>query len=168
MASVTHEYIVAVGGRILLTGALDPAEPTPTAIAWAGDRVLAVGPDDAVRAISRGDSAFLDLDGCAVTPLPDDPALAERRLGEAAAATPALDVAGALTGGGLVPSSARLEPGSPADLAFWSVGEPDARPAGVAAVRLVAVVRAGAFESGDEHRGPFRAADAGSGADRRP
>ncbi len=167
MASVTHEYIVAVGGRILLTGTLEPGEPAPTAIAWAGDRVLAIGADDAVRAISRGDSVFLDLDGCVVTPLPDDPALAERRLREALADAPALDVASALTGSELVPSSSWLEPGSPADLAFWSARRPGTRPAGIPVVRLVAIVRAGGFESGDEHRGPFAAADAGSGADRR-
>ncbi len=107
---MTHEYVIATGGRILGT---DPsAGMKPTAIAWAADRVLAVGSDEAVRAISRGDSTFLDLDGCAVTAM--DP-------------------------------SATLEPGSPADLVFRRPGSAE----------VVAMVRAGAFTVGDEHRGPF-------------
>jgi hypothetical protein len=107
---MTHEYVIATGGRILGT---DPsAGTTPTAIAWAADHVLAVGSDEAVRAISRGDSTFIDLDGCAVT---------------------ALD------------TSATLEPGSPADLEFRQPGSSE----------VVALVRAGAFTAGDEHRGPF-------------
>jgi hypothetical protein len=66
---VTHEYVIALHGVIL--GARD-ATPVPTAIAWAADRILAVGADAPVRAISRGDSTVLDLDGCTVVPL--DPA----------------------------------------------------------------------------------------------
>jgi hypothetical protein len=62
---VTHEYVIAIGGRI--AGAHGVDGRVATAIAWAADRVLAVGSDDAVRAISRGDSTFLDLGGCAVT-----------------------------------------------------------------------------------------------------
>lgn len=63
---MTHEYVIATGGLVLGT---DPAGRTPTAIAWAADRVLAVGSDEEVRAISRGDSTFLDLGGCTVTAL---------------------------------------------------------------------------------------------------
>jgi hypothetical protein len=64
---MTHEYIIALGGRVhaLRDTAADP-EPA-TAIAWAADHVLAVGSDEVVRGISRGDSIFLDLDGCVVT-----------------------------------------------------------------------------------------------------
>lgn len=62
---MTHEYVIGIGGRIAGT---DPgAGPAPTAIAWAADAVLAVGSDETVRAISRGDSTFVDLDGCTVT-----------------------------------------------------------------------------------------------------
>jgi predicted amidohydrolase YtcJ len=64
---VTHEYVIAVGGHV--RGATPGTRPA-TAIAWAADRVLAVGPDDDVRAISRGDSIFLDLAGCVVTAAP--------------------------------------------------------------------------------------------------
>lgn len=64
---MTHEYVIATGGRII--GADPSVATTATAIAWAADRVLAVGSDEAVRAISRGDSTFIDLDGCAVSAL---------------------------------------------------------------------------------------------------
>ena len=61
---MTHEYVIGVGGRIRTVDGLDRGA---TSIAWAADRVLAVGPDDLVAAISRGDSTFLDLRGCLVT-----------------------------------------------------------------------------------------------------
>lgn len=99
---MTHEYVIASGGRVIgaATAAHDMASPdapapAPTAIAWAADRVLAVGSDDDVRTIPRGDSTFIDLRGYAVTP---------------------------------ADSGEVLEPGSPADLACWrgepGVGEP--------------------------------------------
>lgn len=62
---MTHEFVIAVGGRI--AGAAGVDGRAATAIAWAADRILAVGPDDVVRAISRGDSTFLDLAGCTIT-----------------------------------------------------------------------------------------------------
>jgi len=106
---VTHEYVIALSGHIRSTS----SEAEATAVGWAAEAILAVGTDEAVRSISRGDSTFLDLDGCLVTPRdPDDPA-------------------------------ASLEPGAPADLAFWRDGE------------LVATVEAGHFTEGDAHRGPF-------------
>lgn len=71
---MTHEYVVALGGRI--QGVVGRVGAPATAVAWAGDRLLAVGPDDVVAAISRGDSLFLDLAGAVVRPLGDDaPAL---------------------------------------------------------------------------------------------
>jgi uncharacterized Zn-binding protein involved in type VI secretion len=121
---MTHEYVIATGGLIL--GADPTAGASATAIAWAADRVLAVGSDEVVRAISRGDSTFIDLDGCAVT-----------RHGYERGLEP------------LEPGP--LEPGSPADLAFWA-GDPP---------RIVATVRAGAFTDGDPHTGPFGRALAG-------
>jgi hypothetical protein len=144
---VTHEYVIATGGVIFLADEEEPG-PSPTAIAWAADRVLAVGSDDVVRAISRGDSTFIDLGGCVVTPLPTDPAPAERRVGEATAAGGSVDLIAALARADLFDPASRLEPGAAADLAFWR-DEPAGPP------RIVAIVHSGAFTVGDEHRGPF-------------
>jgi hypothetical protein len=140
-ATVTHEYVIATGG-LILTGATpaDPATtPAPTAIAWAVDRVLAVGLDGDVRAISRGDSTFLDLRGCVVTAAPTDIARAE-----AAAARTDDDLRKTLADRGLLPAGDILEAGSPADLAIWGRDR-----------RIIAVVRAGAFTEGDAHTGPL-------------
>jgi hypothetical protein len=161
---MTHEYVVAVGGRV---------EPCPagstvavcTAIAWAADRVLAVGADDTVRSISRGDSTFLDLGGCIVTPLPGDPARADALVRAATRQAGAgIEVVALLIEAALLPGDAVLEPGSPADLAFWRSGgeEPTRGAVGLGVpgpLGLVATVRAGAFSDGDEHRGPFPPAD---------
>lgn len=159
---MTHEYVIAVGGRV------EPCQPdpqggAPTAIAWAADHVLAVGADTLVRAISRGDSTFIDVGGCVITPLPADLARSRELLqhavqGAGGASAGDLDVGALLVQAGLLTADAELEPGSPADLAFWDTRPPDSgtgRGAGEATVRLVAVVRAGAFTEGDEHRGPF-------------
>jgi predicted amidohydrolase YtcJ len=62
---VTHEYTLLVGGVILPGG----DAPEASAIAWAGSTVLAIGSDAEVRAISRGDSHFVDLRGAWVIPL---------------------------------------------------------------------------------------------------
>ncbi len=141
---MTHEYVIALNGRV------DPAAghtqtAAPTAVAWAADHVLAVGSDDAMRALSRGDSTFLDLDGCRVTALPTDLDAATEAL---RGAGPSADPGTLLRHARLLDSDARPETGSAADLAFWDGG------------RLVAVVRGGAFDEGDEHRGPFPSADA--------
>lgn len=156
---VTHEYVIGLGGRIdpRTSG---PTETTRTAIGWAADRVLAVGTDDLVRAISRGDSTFLDLHGCEVTALPEDLGRAAALVREATPGTdPDLDVGTLLRNAGLLGLEAYLEVGSPADLAFWG-HDPSASLAlgagdGPPERRLVAVVRGGAFTDGDEHRGPF-------------
>lgn len=62
---MTHEYTIATGGSVVT----DPASGagTATAIAWAADTVLAVGTDAEMRALSRGDSIFLDLAGATVS-----------------------------------------------------------------------------------------------------
>jgi hypothetical protein len=153
---VTHEYVIALDGRI------DPhrpgdAGPAATAIAWAADHVLAVGTDDVVRAISRGDSTFLDIEGCVVTALPDDPERAASMLRDASlGGAPELDVGALLVDAGLLDSDSALEPGSVADLAFWGLAPEDAdHPR---SLRLVATVRGGAFTEGDEHTGPFSSA----------
>jgi predicted amidohydrolase YtcJ len=64
---VTHEYTILTGGRVL--GRPDDLEPA-TAIAWAVDTVLAVGGDEEVLSISRGDSRVLALHGALVAPGP--------------------------------------------------------------------------------------------------
>jgi hypothetical protein len=69
---MTHEYTILLGGLVLRAvsqGDGRPIEPPPSAIAWAHDTILAIGDDRAVRAISRGDSTFIDLAGRAVIPL---------------------------------------------------------------------------------------------------
>lgn len=138
---MTHEYVIALNGHV----EPDPGgESEETALAWAADAVLAVGPDDVVRAISRGDSTFLDLCGCIVTPLPDGPSQADSLIREERAV--GADVARLLVESGLLSADASLEPGAPADLAFWDDSG------------LVAIVRAGRFIDGDAHRGPFPAA----------
>ena len=144
---MTHEYVIALGGKIE-PGESDQNGIRPTAIAWAADHVLAVGRDDVVRSISRGDSTFLDLGGRVVTALPADPARAEALVREQALLkTPDLDIAALLIEAELLDEDSALGPGSPAELAFWDTGG-----------GLVAVVRSGAFTEGDEHRGPFPAA----------
>jgi hypothetical protein len=139
---VTHEYTIALNGIVAPT----PAGGTATAVAWAAEAVLAVGTDESVRAISRGDSTFLDLHGCTITPLPADPEAAAdaARL----AGTGAVDVVSLLVRADRLDPEAALEPGSPADLACWQA------IAG-GGYRLVATVRGGLFTEGDDHRGPF-------------
>jgi predicted amidohydrolase YtcJ len=62
---MTHLYTLLVGGNVLARADAPPA----TAIAWAHDTVLAIGRDEDVAAISRGDSRLVDLAGATVLPL---------------------------------------------------------------------------------------------------
>lgn len=149
---MTHEYVIAVNGRI--PGA-DEGGPVPTAIAWAADRILAVGSDDAVWAISRGDSTFIDLDGAILTPAPADPAAADAAVRAAAAAGAPFDLLGTLVSAGVLEPGATLEAGAPADLAIWRRGGPGHADDPLERLRIAALVREGAFTEGDEHRGPF-------------
>jgi hypothetical protein len=150
---MTHEYVIGLRGVVL--GAGTPAGPELTGVAWVADRVLAVGTDELLLAISRGDSTFLDLAGCAVTPLPSDVAAGERLVRAAVAAGGPFDPVRLLAGAGLLAADAAIGVGAPADFAFWSV-DPRAVPAAEAAtVGIMAVVRAGRFTDGDEHLGPF-------------
>mgnify|MGYP001557616981 CR=1 FL=1 len=135
---MTHEYVIALHGHVEPDPGGDSEE---TALAWAAGSVIAVGPDDVVRAVSRGDSTFVDLCGCVVTPLPEAPSHADSLVREEAAV--GADVARLLVESGLLSADASLEPGAPADLAFWDE------------TGLVAVVRGGHFIDGDEHLGPF-------------
>ncbi len=65
---MTHRYTLLVGGSVLAGADAPPA----TAIAWAHDTVLAIGSDEDVAAISRGDSPVVDLGGATVVPLGRD------------------------------------------------------------------------------------------------
>ena len=140
---MTHEYVIATGGRVEPRGS--GAEGEATAVGWAADAVLAVGPDDVVRSISRGNSTFVDLAGCVVTPLPADPLAAEAIV---LGADPGADIGQILMEEGLLEPGSELEPGSPADFACWDPTEHGSRG-------LVAIVRGGAFTAGDQHYGPF-------------
>jgi hypothetical protein len=62
--AMTHEYTLLVGGVVRPGGGRAEA----TALAYAHDTVLAVGSDDEVRAISRGDSHVVNLAGRVVIP----------------------------------------------------------------------------------------------------
>jgi hypothetical protein len=138
---MTHEYVIAFNGHIeaLLTGGA-----AATAVGWAADAVLAVGTDDVVRAISRGDSTFVDVVGCVITPLPADIERAQVLVGKAAAGR---GIGQLLVEAGLLGTPVTLEPGATADLAFWR--------ADAVGAHLIAAVRDGAFTEGDEHYGPF-------------
>jgi hypothetical protein len=62
---MTHEYTLLLGGKVRA----GEGAPEASAIAWAEDTVLAIGSDQAVRAISRGDSHMVDITGLEVVPL---------------------------------------------------------------------------------------------------
>jgi predicted amidohydrolase YtcJ len=113
---MTHEYTVLTGGLILPGVAV----PEATAIAWAGDVILALGGDAEVQAISRGDSHVVELGGATVIPLPPG-------------AEPAW------------PTAAMLEVGGQADLAVLSR---DPRLAPLDRLEVLAVIRAGRLVSG--------------------
>jgi hypothetical protein len=112
---VSHLYVILLGGTVIPGGGA-PDGPDATAIAWAGDTILAIGTDDHVRGISRGDSTFVELAGASVIPLADD-------------ALPTWPVA------------ATLEEGGPASLAVLR-GDPR-NGKKVAPDEVLAVVRAG-------------------------
>ena len=116
---MTHRYTLLVGGTVIS----GRDEPDVSAIAWAADTVIALGSDDDVRGISRGDSHVIDLRGASVVALGEGP-----------------DV--------LWPPDATLEVGGHADLA---VLESDPRrmdaPAGQR-MSALAVVRGGSVVAG--------------------
>ncbi len=118
---MTHEYTLLVGGTVVPGG----GQPDVSAIAWAGDTILAIGTDHEVRAISRGDSHLVDLAGAIVVPLGP--------------------------GAGLTwPVSATLEVGGPADLAVLEE-DPRATEAGTEGhgrIRVRALVRGGRVLAG--------------------
>jgi hypothetical protein len=153
-ACVTHEYIIALGGTVLGSGQTDA--PVPTSIGWAADRVLAVASDEVVKTISRGDSTFIDVAGCAISQAPSDRGDAERLLRSAIAGGLPFDAISVLGAAGLLDVSAPLEVGSPADLAFWNTLPETLSARSASTLRIMAIVRDGAFTEGDEHTGPFK------------
>ena len=150
---MTHEYVIALNGLVATSA---PGPEPAVAVGWAAEAVLAVGSNETVGAISRGDSTFLDVLGCVITPLPDDPARADQVIREST--DPGADIAKLLAEAGLLAPDSTLEAGSVADLAFWGPRSDRADPHGRGGFHLVATVRDGAFTEGDEHYGPFPAA----------
>jgi predicted amidohydrolase YtcJ len=133
---MTHLYTVLVGGTIIP----GRGQPDAAAIAWAEGIVIALGSDDAVRAVSRGDSDLLDLQGAIVIPL-----------------APGSDAGW--------PVSVTLEVGGPADLAILSRDprEAEAEPSVDLEADVLALIRGGrlvqgtlpsgsAHAGGDDHR----------------
>jgi predicted amidohydrolase YtcJ len=112
---MTHEYTLLVGGHVIPGG----GEPDATAIAWADGTVLAIGSEEEVRSISRGDSHVVELRGAAVVPLGGSDETAW-------------------------PATARLEIGGPADLVLLDHDPRTGTPATLAVVRGGHVVN-GAF-----------------------
>jgi predicted amidohydrolase YtcJ len=132
---VTHEYTILFGGTVVTGG---NGEPDATAVGWAEDTVLAIGTDAEVRAMSRGDSTFVDLRGAFVV----------ARTAEVETADGPGDGAGDAW-----QTAAGLEVGSRADLVVLdgdprqsSADRPDAP--GTQRVRVLAIIRAGRLVAG--------------------
>jgi hypothetical protein len=117
-STVTHEYTILTGGLVLP----GPEGSACSAIAWADAVILAIGADEEVRAISRGDSHFHELRGMAVVPLG-----AGDRIHW--------------------PPDGRLEVGGPADMALLD-GDPRSPSSEHSPPGLVAVIRGGHVRSG--------------------
>jgi hypothetical protein len=151
---VTHEYVLATGGVIFgapvaasgpagMAAAIGGSRGRPSAIAWAADRLLAIGSDGEVRAVSRGDSHMVDLHGGAVTALPAEPDEAELRLRRAVQRGVPFELEELLRP--LLPPGAdsQLETGGRADLAIWSHDPLALPPERAMELRIVRVVRGG-------------------------
>lgn len=116
---MTHRYTLLVGGTVIL-GA---GKPDVSAIAWAEETVIALGSDDEVRGISRGDSHLVDLAGASVVPLGDGP-------------------------DAHWPVDATLEVGGQADLAILEHDPRRVDGAGGETLRTLAIVRGGCVVAG--------------------
>ncbi|MBI3749774.1 MAG: hypothetical protein HY262_13165 [Chloroflexi bacterium] len=111
-----------------------------TAIAWPGDTAIALGNDDSMRGLSRGDSWFADLEGASIVPIDD--------------------------GGPAWPILATLEIGGRADLAILATDPRRRHPRDVAP-SVVAAHRGGRLVAGrlpgGAHATPDRATSARGG-----
>ena len=116
---MTHEYTLLVHGAVIA----GRGEPDASAIAWAGDTVIAIGDDEGVRGISRGDSLVVDLDGLTVVPIGDRPV-------------------------GSWPTGATLEVGGVADLAILDRDPRTADPAAGPPTAVIAEIRSGRVLAG--------------------
>jgi predicted amidohydrolase YtcJ len=117
---MTHLYTLLIRGTVIS----GRDEPDVSAIAWAANTVIALGSDDDVRGISRGDSHVFDLGGASVVALGED----------------GPDVRW--------PPDARLEVGGRADLAVLA-SDPRLRDATASrALSALALVRGGRVVSG--------------------
>ena len=122
---MTHEYTLLVGGTVIPGGDL----PDAAAIAWAEDTILALGTDEEVRAISRGDSHLVELHGAFVVGLAPGAAAWEATADRAGSA---------------------LEVGGRADLVVL-LRDPRVEPAGTPgeqALSAMAVIRGGRVVAG--------------------
>lgn len=115
---MTHRYTLLVGGTVIS----GRDEPDSSAIAWAVDTVIALGSDDDVRRMSRGDSHVIDLRGASVVALGEGP-----------------DV--------LWPAEARLEVGGRADLAVLE-SDPRRLDSSAGPLSVLALVRGGRVVAG--------------------
>ena len=116
---MTHRYAI-LGGGLVIPGR---DGPDASAVAWAEDTIIALGSDDDVAGISRGDSHVVDLAGRCVVPLD----------------------AG---GGASWPAEARIEVGGSANLAVLESDPRDAAAAPGRALRTVALIRSGRLVAG--------------------
>jgi len=74
----TSANLILVNGKVMT---IDAANTVAQAVAIAGDKILATGSDDAVRALAAPDAQEIDLNGRTVTPGLIDPHLHFRALG---------------------------------------------------------------------------------------
>ncbi len=126
---MTHEYTLLTRGTIIV----GRDEPDVSAIAWAADTVIALGSDDDVRGISRGDSHVIDLGGASVVGLSEGPNVPW-------------------------PPDSTLEVGGPADLAVLESDPRLADPQAQHRLPALALVRGGRVVAGKlpaalHHRG---------------
>lgn len=63
--AIGHATTIVTGGRVLT---MNPAAPAAEALAVQGDRIVAVGSNDDIRALADADTEQIDARGMTVTP----------------------------------------------------------------------------------------------------